>query len=387
MQRVAMDILGPLPLTPRSNKYVLVIGDYFTKWTEAFAIPDMETVTVARVFVNEFVSRFGAPTHLHTDQGRSFESSLIKELCQLMGIVKTRTTPYHPQSDGMIERFNRTLLSMLRMAAVDDESNWDLKLPCLMLAYRTSVHEATKHTPFSLMFGREVQLPIDVMFGLPTGSGQPTNVPVYVKELRKWLSEAYERVRQHLSAEQKRHKLLYDTKVAGNPFVKGDKVWLHNAAVPRGYSKKLHRFWKGPYTVVDVLNNCVYKIKQDASPHKQHTVHFDRLKPYLHRVEHTEEAGPSQQGDVPARQTIPPHDVNEEMYDMVVVPQNQAAQLAPADEETQQPVEHYHEDPVEEVGEQDDGDDTEPQQVEQVPLRRSSRSRQPPERLGSWTYF
>eukprot|EP00731_Ephydatia_muelleri_P036715 Em0310g4a len=337
MQRVAMDILGPLPLTPRSNKYVLVIGDYFTKWTEAFAIPDMETVTVARVFVNEFVSRFGAPTHLHTDQGRSFESSLIKELCQLMGIVKTRTTPYHPQSDGMIERFNRTLLSMLRMAAVDDESNWDLKLPCLMLAYRTSVHEATKHTPFSLMFGREVQLPIDVMFGLPTGSGQPTNVPVYVKELRKWLSEAYERVRQHLSAEQKRHKLLYDTKVAGNPFVKGDKVWLHNAAVPRGYSKKLHRFWKGPYTVVDVLNNCVYKIKQDASPHKQHTVHFDRLKPYLHRVEHTEEAGPSQQGDVPARETIPPHDVNEEMYDMVVVPQNQAAQLAPADEETQQP--------------------------------------------------
>eukprot|EP00731_Ephydatia_muelleri_P035359 Em0116g11a len=283
MQRVAMDILGPLPLTPRSNKYVLVIGDYFTKWTEAFAIPDMETVTVARVFVNEFVSRFGAPTHLHTDQGRSFESSLIKELCQLMGIVKTRTTPYHPQSDGMIERFNRTLLSMLRMAAVDDESNWDLKLPCLMLAYRTSVHEATKHAPFSLMFGREVQLPIDVMFGLPTGSGQPTNVPVYVKELRKWLSEAYE-----------------------------------------------------------------------------------RLKPYLHRVEHTEEAGPSQQGDVPARETIPPHDVNEEMYDMCQGSrpttltkdekrlnsgslQNQAAQLAPADEETQQPVEHYHEDPVEEV--------------------------------------
>ena len=90
-----------------------------------------------------------------------------------MGIVKTRTTPYHPQSDGMIERFNRTLLSMLRMAAVDDKSNWDLKLPCLMLAYRTSVHEATKHTPFSLMFGREVQLPIDVMFSLSTGSGQP----------------------------------------------------------------------------------------------------------------------------------------------------------------------------------------------------------------------
>ena len=123
MQCVAMDILGPLPVTPHSNKYLLILGNYFTKWTEAFAIPDMETATVARVFVNEFVSRFGTPTHLHTDQSRSFELSLIRELCQLMGIVKTRTTPYHPQSDGMIERFNRTLLSMLRMAAVDDKYN------------------------------------------------------------------------------------------------------------------------------------------------------------------------------------------------------------------------------------------------------------------------
>ena len=100
-----------------------------------------------------------------------------------------------------------------------------------MFAYRTSVHEATKHTPFYLMFGREVQLPIDVMFGLTTGSGQSINVPayMYVKELRMWLSEAYKRV---LFAEQKRHKQLYDTKVAGNPFVKGDKVCLYNAAVP-----------------------------------------------------------------------------------------------------------------------------------------------------------
>ena len=398
MQRVAMDILGPLPVTPRLNKYVLVLGDYFTKWTEAFAIPDMETATVARVFVDEFVSRFGAPTHLHTDQGRSFESSLIRELCQLLGIVKTRTTPYHPQSDGMIERFNRTLLSMLRMAAVEDESNWDLKLPCLMFAYRTSVHEATKHTPFSLMFGREVQLPIDVMFGLPTGSGQCTNVPAYVKELRMWLSEAYERVRLHLSAEQKRHKQLYDTKVAGNPFVKGDKVWLHNAAVPRGHSKKLHRFWKGPYTVVDVLNNNVYKIKQDVSPHKQHTVHFDRLKPYVHRAEQREETSPSQQGDVP--EDVPweekkadsgekmevEAESEDENYGMLVV-RNRTAQLAPVDTENQEPVEQ--EEPAGDNLENPamEGDDMEPQQIEQVQLRRSNRIRQPPERLGSVTYF
>eukprot|EP00731_Ephydatia_muelleri_P029956 Em0021g479a len=99
------------------------------------------------------------------DQGRNFESNLVKEICRLLEILKTRTTPYHPQSDGMIERFNRTLLSMLKRATIDAERDWDLKLPCLMMAYRTSIHETTKATPFSLMFGREVQLPIDIMFG------------------------------------------------------------------------------------------------------------------------------------------------------------------------------------------------------------------------------
>ena len=125
---------------------------------------------------------------------------------------------------------------MLRMAAVDDETNWDLRIPCLMLAYRTSIHEATKHTPFTLMFGREVQLPIDVMYGLPAGAEQPVNVPFFVKELRRWMNEAYERVRSHLSSEQRRHRQLYDVKVAGNPFTRGSKVWLNNPVVPRGRS-------------------------------------------------------------------------------------------------------------------------------------------------------
>ena len=91
-----MDILGPLPVIHQNNKFILVIGDYFTKWTEAYPIPNMEASTVARVFVNEFVARLGAPEILHTDQGRNFESALMKEVCQLLGVTKTRTTPYHP---------------------------------------------------------------------------------------------------------------------------------------------------------------------------------------------------------------------------------------------------------------------------------------------------
>ena len=133
-----MDILGPLPLTDRGNKYVLVVGDYFTKWVEAYPMPNMEAGTVAELFVSRFVCQFGVPDVLHTDQGRNFESALLKEVCQLLGVVKTRTTPYHPQSDGLVERFNSTLLNLLSMAVSENERDWDLHIPMVMMAYRTT---------------------------------------------------------------------------------------------------------------------------------------------------------------------------------------------------------------------------------------------------------
>ena len=126
-----------------------------------------EATSVATAFVNEFVCRVGVPESLHIDQGKNFESALIKEICQLLGVKKTRITPYHPQTDGLVERFNRTVLDMLSMAVQQDEHGWDLLLPPVMLAYRTSVQETTGTTPFSLMFGLEPRLPEDIMFGIP----------------------------------------------------------------------------------------------------------------------------------------------------------------------------------------------------------------------------
>jgi hypothetical protein len=98
MERIAMDVLGPLPTTARNNKYILVVGDYFSKWKEAYPMQSMEATTIANLLVNEFICKFGVPEYLHTDQGRNFEASLIKEMCRLLSIQKTRTTPYHPQT-------------------------------------------------------------------------------------------------------------------------------------------------------------------------------------------------------------------------------------------------------------------------------------------------
>ena len=281
-----MDILGPLPTTARGNKYILVVGEYFTKWTEAYPMPDVEARTIARYFVNEFICRFGVPEPLHTDQGRNFESTLIREICKLLGIQKTRTTPYHPQSDGMIERFNRTLLNMLSIAVKEEEDDWDLILPTLMLAYRSGVHETTGESPFNLMFGREAQLPIDIIYNLPkeTTEFEQCNP---AQTLRKRLSTAYARVRSHIAKQQDKQKQYYDTKVHGKEYQIGDKVWLHCPAVPKGRSRKLHRPWQGPFVVVKTIGNNVYRIKNVNSPRQRKVVHFNRLKPYQGKNNHS----------------------------------------------------------------------------------------------------
>ena len=142
-----MDILGPLTESSLGNKYILVVSDYFTKWVEAYPMPNQEIVTIANVLVNEFISRFGVQLLLHSDQRSQFESSLFQELCSLLDIDKTRTTTYHPQSDGLVERFNLTLENMLSKSIASDLREWDSHLPMLMLAYRFSVHESTGQTP------------------------------------------------------------------------------------------------------------------------------------------------------------------------------------------------------------------------------------------------
>eukprot|EP00731_Ephydatia_muelleri_P004049 Em0002g225a len=279
LERIAMDIVGPLPVTERGNRYILVVGDYFTRWKEAYPMKDMEAQTVACILVNEFICRLGVPDTIHTDQGRNFESKLIKELCQMLGIKKTRTTPYHPQSDGMVERFNRTLLNMLSIAVGEDEMSWDLQLPLLLLAYRTSVHDTTGTSPFELMYGREVRLPEDIMFALP--ATVETARADYKGILKRRLQHAYQLVRKHTRRQQEHQKFNYDRSIRGQPFQVGDLVLLHCPHVPRGRSPKLHRPWQGPFKVMAVLGPATYHIVNCARAKKRLVVHFNRLKPWV----------------------------------------------------------------------------------------------------------
>ena len=117
-ERVAMDILEPGEVSQSGNRYIIVISDYFTKWSEAYAVKDHTAYTVADKLVTEFMCRFGVPKVIHTDQGTEFQSALFQQLCELLQCRKTRTTPYHPQSDGLVERQNRTILAMLSAVVI-----------------------------------------------------------------------------------------------------------------------------------------------------------------------------------------------------------------------------------------------------------------------------
>ncbi|PNF14186.1 hypothetical protein B7P43_G12977 [Cryptotermes secundus] len=152
-QRIAIDIAGPFPRSDQGNRYLLIAMDYFTKWPEVYAIPNQEASTIAEVLVANFFCRFGIPRELHSDQGRDFKSQLLQEVLQRLGVSKTRTTPFHPQSDGMVERYAKTIEEHLRKVVASHQRDWDEMLPLFLLAYRASTHDTTGLTPASLVFG------------------------------------------------------------------------------------------------------------------------------------------------------------------------------------------------------------------------------------------
>ena len=224
MERLTIDILGELPMTPNGNKYILVISDYFTKWTEALPMPNMEACTVAKTLVENVLFRFGILLKIHSDQGRQFESNLFKEMCKLLGIEKTRTTPYHPESDGMVERFNRTLATMLSAFVSSNHKDWDEQLPNVMMTYRSTEHETTGMSPNIFMFGREVATPLDLMYEMPPmNKSIPNNL--WVWELQDRIETEHATVRKYTQQSLRRQKHTRLKYCGLNSFISG--YYLH----------------------------------------------------------------------------------------------------------------------------------------------------------------
>ena len=277
--RVGIDISGPYNVTQDGSKYILVISDYFTKWVEAYPMGNMEAETVAEIVVTKWVSRLGVPTVMHSDQGRNFESKLFKQMCTLLGIKKTRTTAFRPESNGLVERFNRTLNEMICTTTRECPMSWDKRISLLTMAYRGTVHESTGFSPNFLVYGRELHFPIDVMIGMPEDV-VPGELP-YVTDLKHRLEEAYDVARENLQADAVRQKRYYDLNANEKPYEKGDLVWTMNKSRKKGVCPKMQNRWIGPLLVLERLNDVTYRIKLNDKSEK--VIHYDLLKPYIGR--------------------------------------------------------------------------------------------------------
>lgn len=278
-QRLAVDILGPLPASNKNNKYILVVMDYFTKWVEAFALPDQKAETTAEALVNGVISRFGVPIEIHSDQGRNFESEVFTKSLEILGIHKTRTTPLHPQSDGLVERMNRTILNYLAKFVDENQRNWDDVLPLFLLAYRSVPQESTKITPASLVFGRELRLPMDLVNGRPPDQPNQNQVE-YLWELKEKLEKAHEFARKNMINATTSMKTRYDRKQNHLHFEEGSFVWLYNPKRTVGKSPKLQSNWEGPFKVINQITDVTLRIQKKKRA-KPKIVHIDRLASYI----------------------------------------------------------------------------------------------------------
>lgn len=164
--RVGVDVLQ-LPPTFEGNKYAIVFMDYFTKWPEVFATDDQSATTIARLLVEEIVARHGVPEQLLSDRGQNFLSELVSAVCELLGIEKLNTSGYHPQTDGMVEKLNSTIINMLSKCVEKHGRVWDKQLPYVMLAYRVAVQESTQESPFFLLYGRDLRTPTETALSQP----------------------------------------------------------------------------------------------------------------------------------------------------------------------------------------------------------------------------
>jgi transposase InsO family protein len=274
MEEICIDIGGPYPVTHKGNRYVLVIVDSFSKWMEAYPLPDIEAKTVAETLVREFISRFGVPFWIKSDRGRQFECKLFEAMCDLMDIEHKTSTAFHPQGNSRVERMVKVVVNLMS-AYCKDQKDWDSNLCLLTLAYRSTIHEVTGYTPNYLMMGRDVYLPLDIMVGTIPGD-QRQIAPAYIADLKERLQDAFKAVRTNLKSYAEQNKKYYDLRTHGEEFGEGDLVYTMKKTRQKGVSPKLDAKWKGPYLVVKKFGT-IYEVQINRQTSK--LLHFDLLKP------------------------------------------------------------------------------------------------------------
>ena len=322
-------------------EYILVIIDGFTRYAECFATKNKSSKTAAEKLYNNFILRYGFPQRIHSDQGPEFINGLFRNLSKISGVKQTRTTPYHPSGNGQTERFNRTLISMLRTLTDTEKSNWKQSLPKLVHAYNCTRSDATGYAPYFLVFGRKPRLPIDLILS-ETEAGV-RNCPQYVNDWTNSMKEAYRIANETIEKVRERSHKQYDKRLNYSTLDVGDNVLFRNFERSIGTSK-LKSYWdKEVYQVVEKKGDGPVYCIQPLSGGKLKTVHRNLLLPcsflpISDRHEPKNEAGNglNSNGDT---------DVDEEimrMTEIVDETQSNRDDQSAADDSVERPIRYYN---------------------------------------------
>lgn len=277
LELVCMDFLSLEP-DSHNTKDILVITDHFTKYAVAIPTKDQKASTVAKCLWEQFLSHYGFPERLHSDQGCDFESQTIKELCALAGIRKVRTSPYHPRGNP-VERFNRTLLGMLGTLQVKEKTRWREHVKPLTHAYNCTRNDVTGFSPYELMFGCQPRLPIDIAFGLPVKDNSSTSHSQYVKSLKSHLKESYQLALESSKKVADKNKKRFDARVREATLETGDRVLVRNLRL-RSKHKLADRWEPTVYVVQKRAGDLpVYTVCPEGQDGPLHTLHGDLLLP------------------------------------------------------------------------------------------------------------
>ena len=277
-QRVSVDLLGPLNRTRKRNAYILCVVCQATNWPEAVALPSMDAKHVAEALFTMF-TRVGFPEVLLSDNGAQFTGSLMKEVLQIMNTKHLRTSPYHPQANGLVERFNQTVVGMLRKVAYGNTDEWDTYLPAALYAYRTTPHASLGYSPYEMIYGSQPRGPLEILRRPWTKENphqEEKTVHAYVKQLKARLECARKIAQSNLLKARRKQAKHFNRRAKERSLVPGDKVLL---LLPASYNK-LQIMWKGPYVVTAQISPTNYSIKVG---NKEKRYHINLLKRYPER--------------------------------------------------------------------------------------------------------
>ena len=282
LEQIHVDYLTISSEKDRSQKInILVVTDHFTRYAQAFVTTSQEASVVAKTLWDKYFMHYGLPERIITDQGANFQSKLVEELCKLTRIKKLRTTPYHPDTNGSCERFNKTLVAMLSTIPEHAKYKWPDLVATLVHAYNCTKSNATGFSPFQLMYGRQPQLPIDIEFGVKPSDLTEVITEKYVKKLRSNLKWAYDKAKTTIKKEQIRAKRNHDRKVRMNKLEPGDKVLVRQKA-KTGKKYKISDRWENtPYVVLEQRDSKlpVFKIQSLDNFAKIRILHRNMLFP------------------------------------------------------------------------------------------------------------